>query len=139
MPDKEPRPQYTIAMSTIHADERVHPRAVSVAQYREDMERSDQFPPPVVLKDEDDASHGMRRTNEEKRAAVKTLVMDEAWGKWSDREIARRCRVDGKLVAKLREQLKPVTAETRSERTYTTKHGTTISLQAETLIVSEVW
>lgn len=46
--------------------------------------------------------HGLRRTNEDKRAAVLTLLNDEEWAKWSDREIARRCAVHHTFVSKLR-------------------------------------
>lgn len=66
------------------------------------------------------ASHGLRRTNDDKRRAVLTLLNDKEWAKWSDREIARHCAVDHKTVAGLRPKL---TGEIPSERTYTTKHG----------------
>lgn len=75
------------------------------------------------------ASHGMRRTNEDKRRAVLALLNDAEWAKWSDREIGRRCNVDDKTVARLR-PLPSVTAEIRSEpRTYTTRHGTVSTMQ----------
>ncbi len=62
------------------------------------------------------------RSNEDKRRAVLTLLNDAEWSAWSNREIGRRCPVDDKTVAKLRETL---TAEIRSDsRIYTTKHGT---------------
>ncbi len=48
------------------------------------------------------ASHGVRRTNEDKRRAVMTLLNDEEWGKWSDREIARKCMVSNNFVSTLR-------------------------------------
>lgn len=48
------------------------------------------------------AEHGWRRSNEDKRRAVQTLLADPEWAAWSDREIARRCGVDGKTVAGLR-------------------------------------
>lgn len=48
------------------------------------------------------ASHGLRRTNDDKRRAVLTLLNDDEWGKWSDREIARRCGVSDRLVNALR-------------------------------------
>jgi hypothetical protein len=67
------------------------------------------------------ADHGLRRTNDDKRRSVIRLLEDEEWGKWSDREIAKRCNVNPHLVAELR----PVTVNNPSEsRTYTTKHGT---------------
>jgi hypothetical protein len=77
------------------------------------------------------AEHGWRRTNEDKRRAVLTLLNDPEWRQWSDREISRRCGVDGKTVASLR----PVTAElpqldpvTNPTRTYTDKHGNTSTM-----------
>lgn len=57
------------------------------------------------------------------------LLSDDEWSQWSDREIARQCKVDHKTVARYREEIVPVTGEIPSEtvepRTYTTKHGTT--------------
>ena len=51
------------------------------------------------------ASHGLRRTQADKRRAVERLVRDEEWGKWSDRKIAKVARVDHKTVAKVRREL----------------------------------
>lgn len=65
------------------------------------------------------AAHGLRRTNADKRRAVTRLLEDEEWGKWSDREIARRCGVSNVFVSKLSPSLLTV----NSEKTYTTKHG----------------
>ena len=48
------------------------------------------------------ASHGLRRTNEDKRKAVMTLLEDAEWSKWSDREIARQCGVSHPFVAAIR-------------------------------------
>ena len=39
------------------------------------------------------SAHGLRRTNDDKRRAVLTLLEDAEWSTWSDREIARRCAV----------------------------------------------
>ncbi|WP_144223439.1 ParB/RepB/Spo0J family partition protein [Mesorhizobium amorphae] len=71
-------------------------------------------------------AHGLRRTNDDKRRAILTLLNDSVWGKWTDREIARACHVDNKTVAKVRSE---VTEEIPSERTYTTKHGTTATMK----------
>ena len=49
------------------------------------------------------AKHGLRRTNADKRKAVLTLLNDEEWSQWSDREIARRCEVSPKTVSKYRD------------------------------------
>jgi hypothetical protein len=51
------------------------------------------------------AAHGLRRTNADKRRAVETLLRDEEWGQWSNREIARRCAVSQPFVSKLRTDL----------------------------------
>lgn len=67
------------------------------------------------------ASHGLRRTNKDKQRAVETLLRDEQWAKWSDREIARRCGVSHNFVNTLRPSLSSNDSE---ERTYITKHGT---------------
>ena len=48
------------------------------------------------------ALHGLRRTNEDKRRAVFTLLRDEEWGKESDRWIARTAGVDSTWVGTLR-------------------------------------
>lgn len=48
------------------------------------------------------STHGLRRTNEDKRRAVQTLLNDAEWSAWPDREIARQCGVGHPLVAALR-------------------------------------
>jgi hypothetical protein len=59
------------------------------------------------------------------------MLKDEEWGAWSDREVARRCAVSGRLVAEIRETL---TADSRSDtRTYTTKHGTVSEMDIENI------
>jgi hypothetical protein len=72
------------------------------------------------------AFHGLRRTAADKRRAIVAMLRDPEWTKWSDREIGKRCAVDGKTVAKIRAEL---TADVRSERTYTTKHGTIATMK----------
>lgn len=51
------------------------------------------------------AHHGLRRTNDDKRKAVQTLLADAEWAAWSDREIARQCNVHHQLVSNLRRHL----------------------------------
>ncbi len=51
------------------------------------------------------ASHGLRRTNADKRRAVDVLLRDPEWVQWSNREIARRCAVDESTVRDLRNAL----------------------------------
>jgi len=57
-------------------------------------------------------NHGKRRTNADKRKAVLTLLEDEQWAKWSDREISRRCLVDNAFVGKMRKSLLTVNSIT---------------------------
>jgi hypothetical protein len=65
-------------------------------------------------------SHGLRRTNEDKRNAVLMLLNDAEWARWSDREIARRCGVGADLVGDLRKSLSFNDSE---PRTYTDRYG----------------
>lgn len=48
------------------------------------------------------ASHGLRRTNEDKRNAVETLLRDPEWATWSNNAIAKVCAVSDKTVATYR-------------------------------------
>lgn len=48
------------------------------------------------------ATHGLRRTTEDKRRAVMLLLEDSEWREWSDREIARRTGVSPSTVGSLR-------------------------------------
>ena len=51
------------------------------------------------------ATHGLRRTNEDKRRAVTRLLTDPEWAGWSDREIARRAAVSQPFVSSVRASL----------------------------------
>lgn len=44
------------------------------------------------------STHGLRRTNADKRRAVELLLRDEAWKQWSNREIAKACGVGSRFV-----------------------------------------
>ena len=48
------------------------------------------------------AEHGLRRTNDDKRRAVDVLLRDPEWSGWSDRQIAKICRVSRPFVASRR-------------------------------------
>ena len=67
-------------------------------------------------------SHGLRRTNADKRRAVQRLLDDAEWKLWSDGEIARQCGVTDKTVATLRDS-HPGNSGVRT-RKFHTKHGT---------------
>lgn len=47
-------------------------------------------------------THGLRRTNADKRKAVTTLLADSEWAAWSDRKIAELAGVGHPFVASLR-------------------------------------
>jgi hypothetical protein len=49
------------------------------------------------------AQHGLRRSRSDKIKAVTTLLCSERWSGWSDREIARQCRVSHGFVAAVRQ------------------------------------
>lgn len=73
------------------------------------------------------ADHGKRRTNEDKRKAVLTLLNDEEWGKWSSSKIADLCKVSHTFVDNIRNSLATVASDNR-ERVYTNKQGQTVSM-----------
>lgn len=78
-----------------------------------------------------------RRSRADKRRAATMLLNDPEWSKWSDREIARQCKVSNFFVSKLRRDSLTVINHSENEdseneaktRTYTTKHGTTATMQ----------
>lgn len=72
------------------------------------------------------ATHGLRRTTDDKRRAVILLLRDPQWTTWSDHEIARRARVSQPFVGKMRS----VTDNVIGERQYRTKHGTVATMAA---------
>ena len=51
------------------------------------------------------ARHGLRRSKEDKRRAVMTLLLDKEWQQWNDSEIVRATNTYNALVAKLRREL----------------------------------
>jgi len=63
-----------------------------------------------------------------KRKAVMTLLEDGEWSQWSDSEIARRCAVHHSTVATARSSLAKTASDQAPPRTYTTKHGTTATM-----------
>jgi uncharacterized ParB-like nuclease family protein len=69
------------------------------------------------------ASHGLRRSREDKRNSVLKLLNDKEWSQWSDREIARQCTVSQPFVSKLRAELTDNVISENQVRTYRTKHG----------------
>lgn len=81
------------------------------------------------------AEHGLKRTNQDRRKAVLTLLTNETVAvneegePWSDREIAKRCKVSHPFASKIRSEAERLTGNISSEnerqrRAYTTRHGT---------------
>lgn len=57
-------------------------------------------------------THGLRRTNADKRKAVQTVLADAEWAQWSDRKVAEVCGVTHPFVASLRRPPEVVTITT---------------------------
>ncbi|MFC0132067.1 hypothetical protein CR105_24510 [Massilia eurypsychrophila] len=53
------------------------------------------------------ASHGLRRTNEDKRRAVETLLNDPEWRTWTQARIAETCGVSREFVSRLSSAQEP--------------------------------
>lgn len=50
-------------------------------------------------------THGLKRSNADKRRAVELALADKEWRKWSDRKIAEHCGVHPETVGNVRRQL----------------------------------
>lgn len=75
------------------------------------------------------SNHGLRRTIDDKRKAVMTMLEDFEWAEWSDREIARQCHVSHPFVTKLRALMKP---QKKAEKPAKTGNVTTPKVEAPT-------
>jgi hypothetical protein len=68
------------------------------------------------------AAHGLRRTNEDKRRAVMTLLNDPEWSTWSSEAIAKACAVSPRTVSAMRisanAEIAPVRTVERNGKTY---------------------
>jgi hypothetical protein len=73
-------------------------------------------------------THGLQRTNADKRRAVLALLKDAEWSKWASNEIAKRVAVSHTLVDNIRAELAKSLATAASERTVKTKHGKTTTM-----------
>lgn len=95
------------------------------------------------------ATHGLRRTNADKRRAVLTLLGDEEWSQWSNREIAKKCGVSPGFVDKLRVSTElsaycrqiesdEVSAYDRQIERTVTRNGTTYTMDTTKIGKNEV-
>lgn len=74
------------------------------------------------------SSHGLRRTNEDKRRAVMMLLNDSEWAMWSDREIAKQCGVSHPFVAAIRS---PEVAVKQQENRESRKAGKSAKVESD--------
>ena len=82
------------------------------------------------------ASHGLRRTNADKRHMVSRLLKDQEWSRWSSREIGRQCEVSHTFVDQLRQEraagrtsdVDVLTGNSATEVMFTTRHGTVATM-----------
>ena len=80
------------------------------------------------------SSHGLRRTNDDKRKAVLTLINDLEWAEWSDSEIARKCNVSHMTVGRIKKSL----SLEKTEVKYKDKHGNVNKMKLDPKEPSEV-
>ena len=74
-------------------------------------------------------THGLKRSNADKRKAVATMLSDAEWAKWSSNAIAKACCVSHTFVDSVRLSLATVASDKPTERTYKTKQGATATMQ----------
>lgn len=67
------------------------------------------------------ATHGLKRSNTDKRRAVLTLLSEPEWSQWSNNEVAKQCCVAEGLVRKLKEELSSYC--TKIDQAYAMKYG----------------
>lgn len=53
-------------------------------------------------------THGLNRTNADKRKAVTTMLNDAEWANWSDGAIAKACSVSAMTVGRIRAEMTPI-------------------------------
>ena len=66
-------------------------------------------------------THGLRRTNADKRKSVIGMLADDVWTEWSNRDIAKHVGVSHFLVNKLRDELKNASTEVELNSTFPLK------------------
>lgn len=70
------------------------------------------------------SAHGLRRSNEDKRKAVMTILDDVEWAEWSDITIAKKCQVTGAFVGRVRKTLNLES----TARKYVNQHGKVVAI-----------
>lgn len=86
----------------LHAMLRLNPDSTVRCEVREGTKRD-----AIAFGFTANNAHGRRRTNADKRRAVRMAFEDDEWRTWSDRQIAELCGVDHKTVAVVRAERTP--------------------------------
>ena len=74
--------------------------------------------------------HGLKRSRDDKHRAINTLLDDPEWSKWSDREIAHRCRVSPQTVKAIRVASQMSICSNEQIRSVLCKRGDSVYSQA---------
>ncbi len=75
------------------------------------------------------SAHGLRRSNEDKRKAVMTILDDLEWAEWSDVAISKKCQVTSAFVGRVRKGLNLES----TARKYVNKNGRVVSVDSANL------
>lgn len=70
-----------------------------------------------------DHKPALPRSREDKQRAVMTLLNDPEWSQWSDRSIARQCKVSDRTVNRLRQSICDNDADTKLNTTRKVRRG----------------
>lgn len=73
--------------------------------------------------------HGLPRNSADKRKIVMKYLDDFEWSEWTDREIARKCRISAMTVGRIRKSLNLE----QDERKYLTKNGHTATIKTDNI------
>lgn len=85
------------------------------------------------------ATHGLRRSNDDKQRAVMCLLDDPEWAEWSDRAIAKRCNVSHTFVSKLRPDSGNVATMNRKFIHHKTGETSTMKLSKQATQIIDGW
>lgn len=81
------------------------------------------------------SSHGLRRTNADKRKVVAAMLADDEWSGWSDRKIADLCGVSQPFVSGMRKPAEVITVITTPAKKSAEKAVTVTTPTAKTEVL----
>jgi len=81
------------------------------------------------------SDHGKRRTDGDKKRAIKKMLADPEWRDWSNRRILKECGVNhsGSWNSFIESERKNLTVPKSTVRTYRTKHGSVSTMNTESI------